>query len=45
MSQATADVLSDAVNNGISADGVVDIKSVARLDSANLALRSMPSGA
>ncbi|SAL51390.1 hypothetical protein AWB73_05384 [Caballeronia turbans] len=32
MSQATADVLSDAVTNGISADGVVDIKSVARLD-------------
>jgi hypothetical protein len=32
MSQANADVLSDHVTNGISADGVVDIKSVARLD-------------
>ncbi|BBQ02778.1 hypothetical protein BSFA1_79060 (plasmid) [Burkholderia sp. SFA1] len=32
MSQANADVLSGPVTNGISADGVVDIKSVARLD-------------
>jgi hypothetical protein len=32
MSQANADVLSGAVSNGISADGAVDIRSVARLD-------------